>query len=82
MVRPTCSRWCSPTWGWILAPSMTKVSLMSGFGSTGSRASSISIVILFDSGRRRWSIATRVEEVTPEEMNERAAKMFGGAGCS
>ena len=26
----------------------------------------------------RWAIATRKEELTPEEMQQRAAKMFGG----
>jgi hypothetical protein len=26
----------------------------------------------------RWAIATRKEELTPAEMQQRAAKMFGG----
>ena len=26
----------------------------------------------------RWAIATRKEELTPQEMQQRAAKMFGG----
>jgi uncharacterized glyoxalase superfamily protein PhnB len=29
----------------------------------------------------RWAIACRKEELTPEQMQERAAKMFGGAGA-
>jgi uncharacterized glyoxalase superfamily protein PhnB len=29
-----------------------------------------------------WAIATHVEDVTPEEMQARQAKMFGGAGAS